>query len=296
MVTLPLLTALALAVPPATANVQAAPTVAVMQSCQVFLIDDTEVPALESGPLVIVNVKHGDIVKKDDVLAQIDDRQSQLQKLSAEAEQGAAQAKANDDIDVRYAIKSHELAEAELNQDLAIKRNSGGAVTDAEIRRKQLVKTREELGIARAKLEQRIAQLTSQVKATAVDAADETIYRRKILAPFDGIVIDVSKDVAEWVNAGDSVLRVANMDRLKVEGFLNAAEFNPTDVARQPVTVEIDLAHGRREQFTGEVVWVNPMMQAGNKFRIRAEVANRMERDEPLLRPGMTARMVVHLK
>jgi uncharacterized protein involved in type VI secretion and phage assembly len=86
------------------------------------------------------------------------------------------------------------------------------------------------------------------------------------------------------------------MDRLRVEGFLNGNDINPADVARRPVTVEIDLAQGRREQFTGEVVWVNPLMQAGNKFRIRAEVENRMERGEPLLRPGMTARMVVHLK
>jgi multidrug efflux pump subunit AcrA (membrane-fusion protein) len=294
---LPLLAVLALSDPAtATAQPRATPTQAVMTNCQVFIIDDVEVPALENGPLVALNVKEGDLVHRDEVLAQIDDRQAQLQKQSAEAERDAAQAKGADDIDVRYAIKSYELADAELNQDLKIKQNSPGAISDAEIRRKQLVKTREQLGIDRAKLEQKIAQLTARVKSTAVEAADEIILRRKILAPFDGIVVDVSRHSAEWVNAGEAVVRIANMNRLRIEGFLKADEFNPTDVAKRPVTVEIELAQGRREQFTGEVVWVNQLMQAGNKFRIRAEVANRMERDEPLLRPGMTARMIVHLK
>lgn len=296
MLTLPLLAAMVLSAPPATAELRSRPTQAVMQSCQVFLIHTVEVPALETGPLSAINVKEGDFVKQEDLLAQIDDRQAQLQKQSAEAERDAAQAKAEDDIDVRYAMKSLELAEAELNQDLEIKRRTSGAVTDAEIRRKQLVKTREQLGIDRAKLDRRISQLTSQVKATAVDSANETILRRRILAPFDGVVAEVFKYDSEWVNAGETVFRIVRMDRLRVEGFLSGNDINPTDVARRPVTVEIDLAQGRREQFTGEVVWVNPLMQAGSKFRIRAEVDNRMERDEPLLRPGMTTRMVVHLK
>jgi macrolide-specific efflux system membrane fusion protein len=296
MLTLPFFAALILSGPPAAAELRTPPSDAVMQSCQVFLIHTAEVPALETGPLSAITVKEGDFVKQDDLLAQIDDRQAQLQKLSAEAERDAAQAKADDDIDVRYAMKSLELAEAELTQDLEIKRRTPGAVTDAEIRRKQLVKTREQLGIDRAQLDRRIARLTAQVKATAVDAAQETILRRKILAPFDGVVVEVLKYESEWVNAGEAVFRVVRMDRLRVEGFLNGTEINPAEVARRPVTVEIDLAHGRRAQFPGEVVWVNPLMQAGNKFRIRAEVDNRLERNEPLLRPGMSARMVVHIK
>lgn len=268
----------------------------VVQHCQVALIDDVEVPALESGPLVAVHVQEGQLVRQADLLAQIDDKESHLLKLSAEAERDAAQAKADDDIDVRYATKSFELADAELNQDMEIKRRTPGAVTDAEIRRKQLVRTREQLGIDRAKLERQIAQLTAQVKDSAVRAADDTILRRRIVAPFDGMVVDVYKQNSEWVNAGEPVIRVMRMDRLRVDGFLSGAEYNPVDVARCPVTVEIELAQNRRESFQGHVVFVNPLVQAGNKYRIRAVVENRFERNEPLLRPGMTAQMAIHLK
>lgn len=268
---------------------------AVVDHCQVILIDGVDVPALESGPLIQMQVSEGSVVKQDDLLAQIDDRQAQLLKLSAEVERESAQAKADDDIDVRYALKSFELADAELNQDLEIKRRTPGAVTDAEIRRKQLVRTREQLGIDRAKLERNIAQLTADVKRTAVQAADDSILRRRISAPFDGMVVDVYKQKSEWVNAGDPVLRVVRMDRLHVDGFLNGDEFNPADVAKRRVTIEINLAHGRRERFDGEVVFVSPLVQAGNKYRVRAEVQNRLEANEPLLRPGMTARMMIAL-
>jgi len=91
-------------------------------------------------------------------------------------------------------------------------------------------------------------------------------------------------------------LQIVRMDRLRVDGLLNGDEFNPTDVARRPVSVEIELARGRRERFTGEVVFVDPLVRAGNKYLVRADVLNRMERDEPLLRPGMTARMTIHLQ
>ena len=86
------------------------------------------------------------------------------------------------------------------------------------------------------------------------------------------------------------------MDRLRVDGFLSGDEYNPTDIAGHRVTVEIPLANDRRERFEGEVVFVNPLVQAGNKYRIRAEVDNRFERNEPLLRPGMMATMVIHLR
>jgi multidrug efflux pump subunit AcrA (membrane-fusion protein) len=295
MVHLSLLAAAVVAATPATPGSSPPKNYVVVQHCQVFLIDGVDVPAHESGPLVDMRVQEGFIVKQDDLLAQIDDKQAQLMKLSAEAERDAAYERARDDIDVRYAMKSAELAEAELKQDLEIKSRSSGAVTDAEIRRKQLVKTRELLGVDKAKLDRRIAQLTANLKKTAVDATDDSILRRRILAPFDGMVVDVYKKKAEWVNAGEPVLRVVRMDRLRVDGFLSGDEIGPTDVAKRAVTVEIELAQGRRERFDGQVVFVNPLVQAGNKYRIRVEVDNRFEKDEPLLRPGMNANMIIQL-
>jgi multidrug resistance efflux pump len=137
--------------------------------------------------------------------------------------------------------------------------------------------------------------MTAEVRNAEVLAAEESIARRRIVAPFDGTVIEVYREAAEWVNAGDAVLRVVRMNRLRVDGFVNASEFNPTDVAGHRVTISIELARGRREPFEGQIVFVNPVVQVGNNYRVSAEVQNREEEGEPLLRPGMTVTMVIHL-
>jgi multidrug efflux pump subunit AcrA (membrane-fusion protein) len=87
------------------------------------------------------------------------------------------------------------------------------------------------------------------------------------------------------------VLQVIRIDRLRVEGFLNATEVSPEEVADRPVTVEVQLAGGKTARLNGKVVFISPLVQAGDKYRVRAEVENRAENGHPLLRPGMTAMM-----
>lgn len=267
---------------------------ATIQHCQVFLIQDVEVPAEQAGRLVRVDVRENDIVEQGDLLAQIDDRQAQLQKTAAELERNAAQARADDDIEVRFSIKSFELADSELNQDLEINQKSPGVIPVAELRRKRLARHRAELQIDRSKLDLRVAQMTADVQQAAVLAAEDNILRRQISAPFKGVVIDVLKQEGEWVDIGEPVIRVVRMDRLRVDGFLDGKDFNPADLSDRHVTVTVQLARGQVEHFTGQITFISPLVQAGNHYRVRAEVDNRQHLGHWMLRPGMNATMTVH--
>ncbi len=295
-ITTRLIVALAITAPLFAADVQFTSNRAVLTHCQVLLINDVDVPAEEAGRLLAVNAKEGDHVAKDSLVAQINDQQALLSRVAAELERDAAQTRADDDIEVQYSIKSFELAEIELNNDVEINRRQPGTVPATEIRRKQLERTRAELQIGRSKLDLKVAQMTAEVQSAAVQAADDSIHRRRILAPFSGQVLQVYRQSNEWVNIGEPVVRVVQMDRLYVDGFISGADYNVVDIAHRPVTVEIDLARGRKEQFKGQVVFVNPIVQAGNRYRVRAEVENRQEKDQWLLNPGSTATMVIHLQ
>lgn len=269
---------------------------ATLSHCQVLLINDVDVAAEESGRLLSVNAKEGDYVQQDSLVAQINDKQALLAKTAAELERDAAQARADDDIEVRYSIKSFELAEAEVNSDVEINRRSPGTVPATEIRRKQLDRTRAELQIDRSRLDLKVAQMTADIQNASVQAAQDSIERCRIIAPFSGQILQVYRQNSEWVNIGEPVVRIVQLDRLYVDGFISGQNYNVVDVANRPVTVEIELARGRKEQFKGQVVFVNPLVQAGNRYRVRAEVENRQERDQWLLNPGSTASMVIHLQ
>jgi len=263
--------------------------------CLVSLIEDVQVPAREAGALMKVNVVEGQHVTQGQLLAQIDDQQPRLDKMAAELERDAALAKAQDDIEVRYAEAAFAVAGAELERAQAIERKSPGGVTQQEIQKLQLAKQRDDLQIERSKLEMRVARMNADVHQAAVKSADNAVGRRQILSPLAGVVVTIFHEQGEWVAAGEPVLQVIRIDRLRVEGFVNAHEVGPEEVANRPVTVDVQIAGGRTARFSGKIVFVSPLVQAGDKYRVRAEVENRTDAGTPLLRPGMTATMAIGL-
>jgi len=80
-----------------------------------------------------------------------------------------------------------------------------------------------------------------------------------------------------------------------VEGALEISAFDPHEVMGCDVTVEIEMARGRKEQFTGRLVYVSSMVRLDGRYIVRAEVANRQEYGRWLLRDGMTAKMTIRL-
>jgi len=264
-----------------------------VKHCLVSLIEDVEVPAQERGVLISVPAGEGDQVKRDDLLAQIDDSQARLQKTAAETKLRAAVAQAEDDTDVLYAEAAHKVAETEYRQAVELNRRIRGTIPESEVRRLELMRNRAQMQISKARTEMAVAKMNAQVHQAEVRAADDIIRRQQIRSPVDGAVVAVFRHAGEWVNPGDTVLRVVRMDRLRVEGFLDAAEHNPSEIANRPVTVAVKLARGREVVFTGRIVFVSPLVQAGGKYRIRAEVENRAEKGHWLLCPGATAEMSI---
>ncbi len=278
---------------PATSAAAIPAAAAHLPDCLVYLIEDIQVPALEAGPLVKIHVKDGDVVEQGQVLALLDDGQPKLQKVAAELERDAAIAKASDDIDVRFAQATLAYSNADLQRLLAGDRKSAGSVTVQEIEKAKLAKHRDELQIEKSKLELKVAKMTADMHQAEVQAADLSVARRQIVAPIGGEVATVYHEQNEWVNAGEPVIQVVRMDTLRVEGFVATTELNVDEIAGKQVIVEVEMARGQRQRFGGRVTYISPVVTAGGKYRVRAEVENRLASDEWLLRPGSTAAMTI---
>lgn len=261
--------------------------------CFVYLVEDVQVPAMEAGALKDIAVAEGAIVKKGQPLALLDDREPLVRKLKAELERDAALTKASDDVEVRFAHASLAFSTAELNRLLSIEKKSQNTVSGSELEKAKLARQRDELQIEKAKLDLKVAKMTADVHQAEVDAAEIALARRQIVSPVDGEVVTVFHELQEWVSAGEPVVQVVRMDRLRVEGFVLASEVNVHELAGGAVAVDVELARGRKERFTGKVVFVSPIVTSGGKYRVRAEVENRREQNHWLLRPGMNAAMTV---
>ncbi|NLX96653.1 MAG: HlyD family efflux transporter periplasmic adaptor subunit [Rhodopirellula sp.] len=290
LTTIALTAALALAGPQPEFSIQ---DPGVVDGCLVTLIDEAEVPAQEAGVLIELNASEGQQVAKGDLLARIDDRQSQKLEEIAKYKLDVAHQEAGNDVNVRYATKTWEVAKAEYQQALETNKKHANTIPAIELRRYALKVDEAALQTEQAEHDLKIAAVSVSVRQGELDAAKLDVERRQITAPLDGIVVKRHLHDGEWVRPGDPVLHMVRMDRLRIEAFLDATQISPGEVAGKPVTVTVSLAHGRTEPFPGKVVFVSPSVEAGPRFLVKAEVINRKENDHWLLRPGQNARMAI---
>jgi len=279
----------------AAAPQQLSPTIE-LDNCLVSLIQEARVPARQAGVLLEVAVREGQMVRKDDLLARIDDTQAQLAQKAADLSLRVALEQARDDVDVRYAIAALKVAQAELRRAEEANAQIEGTVPEAEMDRLRLTCDKLQLEIERAKKDQRVAGLQAWVKDADLQAATELVRRHRITAPFDGVVVEIFPNVGEWLETGTPVVHLIQVSRLRVEGFVEQQEVGPAEVGDRNVAVVVQLERGRQERFTGKVVFVDPRVQADGKYRVWAEVENRQENGTWLLRPGLKAHMTIFLR
>lgn len=265
------------------------------QRCLVSVINEAQVPAKEAGVLSDIPVSEGREVAVGDLLARIDDTQAKMAFRAAQFNFQVAQEKASDDVNVRYSTAAAAVAEAEYLQAVEANKRVPGTVPQAELRRLLLTWRRTQLEIERSQMELRVAGLESKVKEAEVEAALENVRRREIASPLEGVVVEVYRHLGEWVEPGDPVMHVVQMNRLRVETFLDARQVAPSEVLGRAVVVEVELARGRRQKFQGRLVFADPRVQAGAEYRVWVEVDNRQENGFWLLRPGLEAEMTIRL-
>ena len=268
----------------------------VVDRCLVSLMEEAKVPAREAGVLEALLAREGDVVRRGDVIAKIDDNQPQMERRKAKAEHDQAVAKADSDVDVRYAVAAEKVAQIEFEKAAESDRKVPGSVTRVELNRLQLNEQKSELQIEQAQLEKKVSTLAAIAKGVEVDAAENAIERRLIKAPLDGVVVQVFPHQGEWMQPGDPLARVVRADKLRVEAYVDSARFDPEQVRDRPVTAEVVLADNRRERFKGRIVFTSPIVESGGDYRVFAEVENRQAEgtQQWLLRAGQTATLTIH--
>jgi multidrug efflux pump subunit AcrA (membrane-fusion protein) len=268
----------------------------VLENCYVSLVEDVEVPAQEAGVLVKIPVREGNQVAKGDLLAQIDDIIPQAKFNIAKYKLEVAETQAKNDIEVRYAKAGFDVADAKLRRSLNANKLNARAVSEDDIDEQKLERIKFWLSIEKAQKDFDIAGLQKQVSKAEWIAAQADLEHRKIVAPLDAVVVELKRHEGEWAAMGDPVMRLLRIDRLRVEGRLNVKDFRLSDIEGRPVQVTVTLAHGQQEKFSGKIVFVEPIIQHGGDFLVRAEVENRQQGKSWILNAGMKVEMAIQLK
>lgn len=274
---------------PARADERAASLSLQVESVVLRLLEEAEVPAQEAGVVTELAVREGQRVKKGDLLAQIDDQVARLAADAAQAEYDIARAKAANDVRLRFSKKALEVAQAELRRSTESIERFAKSVSQSQLDVERLTVEKNQLEAEQAHHEHQVALLELKAQAHELTAARALVERRKIVAPFDGVVVQTYVRRGEWVEPGQQSVRIVNVDRLRAEGFLPAAKVTP-DLPGKPVTLSLIEAATATAAAAGTIVFVSPEVDPiTGQVRVWAEIDNRDGR----LRPGQPAAVTV---
>lgn len=231
------------------------------------------------GQIVNLAVREGDVVKKDDFLLQIDQKQ-----LAASAEGAEASMRAL--FSDREAARA-TLAEAQLNFDRARSNFNEKIIPAAELDRARSV-----LDSARANvsaIDQRIQQSRANLAA-----ARDTLSKTTMRAPMGGIITALPVEEGEVAvigtmnNPGTKLLTIADMS--VVEAVMEVDETDVPNVkVGQKASVTIDAYPNKTFAGTVTEVGSSPMQALGATEAVNFEVKIQLDNPPPGVRPGFSA-------
>lgn len=260
--------------------------------CFLVAIDEVWVPATEAGMLASIDVEEGDSVTVDQIVAKIDERDAVMAKKVAYFQYRASKEQAENEISIEAAVKSYEVAKAELDSAEQSNRKVPGTYSENDVRRLRLTWQRSGLQADLARVEQSIARADAHAKAAQYEQAEMMIERRQLKSPHAGVVMQITRHKGDWVSPGDPVLHIVRMDRLRVHGRVSARDHSWNDVKGQQVEFIVDLPGGREsEPVKGRIDFASQVVEADGSFRVWSDIDNPTQSGAWMMGPGLKATM-----
>jgi RND family efflux transporter MFP subunit len=258
----------------------------VVEGATVDWVEKSKVAALREGVIDRMELSNGMPVAKGKPIGYL---HSEIAELSVK--KAALAAKSQGPKAEAEAKKQLSLAVVAVNERL-------------EKRQPGLVSYEEKLK-AEAEVKVATAMVLQAREKVLLDEAELALAQRaleehKIIAPFDGIVIERLKNAGERVGVNEAVVVLANMDKLKVWAYVpleNAFQIKVGQIVEIQPTLSKDRKGAplaiEQKRVRGKITFVDPQFQpiGENAKRIVAEFDNK---DQELM-PGLKTRMTIYL-
>lgn len=253
-----------------------------VQNSLLKAIEATNISAEVAGRVSKLEVSEGARIEKGQELARIHDAAVRLQWNRAKIATNIARLKHKSNVNLLLAEKRSEVAKNELDRAKLANSRVPDTYPLKEIDRLQLVYESAVLEIDRAREETLLQLMDVEAAENEQKAAEELTARHRILAPVSGTIVAVSKRPGEWVEPGAELLQIVSLERLRIEGFINAAAISHDLVDRDAELTLVSVEDSG--PLPCKVVFVNPDVNpVNNQARVFLEVANTTGK----LLPGM---------
>ncbi|HYE64211.1 MAG TPA: efflux RND transporter periplasmic adaptor subunit [Pyrinomonadaceae bacterium] len=251
--------------------------------------DQATVSAKVPGRLRAISVDLGSVVRRGQMIAQVEPQDYQLRVQQAEAAMGQARARLG---------LSPEGSDDRVNpEQTGTVREARAVLNEAQAKRERASKLVEQGVIARAEFES--AEATYKVALARYQDAVEEVHNRQALlaqrrselalarqqlvdtsvfAPFDGVVQEKRASIGEYLAAGAPIVNIVRMNPLRLRAEVPERDARSVRVGQQVrVSVEGDV-----NAYVGRIMRLSPTISEQSRvLLIEAEINN-----NGTLRPG----------
>ena len=277
-------------------------------------VTNFEAHAPVSASVERVLVKEGAEVRKGQLLVVLDDADARTQAARAETQLKAAQADLAAierggsqeevlNLDVQLTKARTDRDSAQRNLEALKKLQQEGAASAGEVREAENALTRADSQMAFLKEKQtkrysnaEVAHVQAQrdEARAAYDAAQDTLAKSNVRAPFDGIVYSLPVKQGGFVSSGDLLLQVADLRTVLVRAFVDEP-----DVARlapgDPIQITWDATPARVWQATvNQIPSTVKLHSSRNVGEITSIVDNKDLKLLPNINVGVTITAAEH--
>lgn len=221
---------------------------------------DRKLAFKESGTVFSLPVKRGSVVKKGDILIQLEDREGEslvaLYKLRAES-----------DVEVQSAAAKYELSQVEEKRVKDLLQKGSATSYEAEKARVSALVAKLEWDLARQQ------HMETRLQLEQAEARHERFIMR---APIDGRVEAILVAEGEAVETGKPVLRLVATDPLWIDAPVPIEDTVKNKMKTgDPAWIQTKLA-GSNQYLKGEIIFIADVAEAASGTRtVQIEVPNK---------------------
>ena len=254
-------------------------------------IETLRLATRDPGIVKEVLVREGDVVKAGQTIAVLDDEVYAAELSAAKNDLEIAKEETKNDTDLQFAKLSSEVNRQVLDRSRRANVQFKKAVSKIEIERLRLEYERSRLSGVQAQRQQTVNQLNQRLKADQATIAELRLKNRTITSKIDGTVVEVLNTPGEFVNSGQPIARVLNLNRLRVICAGNAKTLDPNNISKE-ATFKI-MVNEKTVSYPAKVIFISPEIDPVRQtFAVWAEIQN----TDQQLRAGNVGDLEIRLK